>query len=227
MICHSRAANFVLGLSTAQLNCDMDYGGAKTDNQLRVWSHIGMFAKPMELGWNDLVMRAARETGMAAKDAVVYWNRVNAEKKDRRKTNELRLSADVDFDLFDRMVDPADEREPLDARARSYLHANCAHCHTSAGGGNSQMQLGLNWSLAETKTIGERPYHATFGIPNPQIVAPGEPERSLLLHRLEKQDRGRMPPIAVALPDHVGIDVVRRWIAAMPKPPKTTYVDPE
>jgi uncharacterized repeat protein (TIGR03806 family) len=225
MICHSRAAKFVLGLTTAQLNCDHDYGEV-TDNQLRTWSHIGMFAKPMELPWSTLIIDAARAAGFAQKEATAYWNRVNKERKDRRKLGP-QPTADVDPAAFDRLVDPADESAPLEARARSYLHANCAHCHTGAGGGNSQFLLGLQHSLKETQMLDVRPLHAAFGVEEARIIAPGRPERSMLLVRLEKQDRGRMPPIAVSLPDPVGIDVVRRWIAAMPKPPTVTHVDPD
>src|SRR5262249_40561918 len=42
MVCHSRAANFVLGPSLLQMNKDHDYGGA-IDNQLRALEHIGVF----------------------------------------------------------------------------------------------------------------------------------------------------------------------------------------
>ncbi len=46
MFCHSRAAAFVLGLTTPQMNRVHDYGGT-TDNQLRTLSHIGIFKKPL------------------------------------------------------------------------------------------------------------------------------------------------------------------------------------
>ena len=42
MFCHSRAAGFVLGLTTPQMNRDHKYDAA-VDNQLRALSHIGMF----------------------------------------------------------------------------------------------------------------------------------------------------------------------------------------
>ena len=42
MFCHSRAAGFVLGLTTPQMNRDHEYD-AVVDNQLRALSHIGMF----------------------------------------------------------------------------------------------------------------------------------------------------------------------------------------
>ena len=47
MGCHSRAAGFVLGLNTLQMNKDHDYGDV-VDNQLRTLNHIGLFQKPLE-----------------------------------------------------------------------------------------------------------------------------------------------------------------------------------
>ena len=46
MFCHSRAAGFVLGLNTSQMNRDHDYGGV-VDNQLRALDHIGLFKTPL------------------------------------------------------------------------------------------------------------------------------------------------------------------------------------
>ncbi|MGD9855018.1 MAG: PQQ-dependent sugar dehydrogenase [Planctomycetaceae bacterium] len=46
MVCHSRAAAFVLGLRTLQMNRMHDYGGIE-DNQLRAFDHAGMFTEPL------------------------------------------------------------------------------------------------------------------------------------------------------------------------------------
>jgi uncharacterized repeat protein (TIGR03806 family) len=46
MVCHSRAANFVLGLNTLQMNRVHDYG-AVADNQLRTLEHIGIFSRAL------------------------------------------------------------------------------------------------------------------------------------------------------------------------------------
>jgi uncharacterized repeat protein (TIGR03806 family) len=43
MGCHSRAANFVLGVTGSQLNRDHDHGGT-IDNQLRALDHVGFFS---------------------------------------------------------------------------------------------------------------------------------------------------------------------------------------
>ena len=66
MVCHSRAANFVLGLSEVQMNKDHDYGGTVA-NQLRTLDHIGFFAerlpkRPEELA--KLADPSNREAGL-------------------------------------------------------------------------------------------------------------------------------------------------------------------
>ncbi len=42
IVCHTQAADFVLGLKTPQLNSNFDYGSV-VDNQLRSWNNISMF----------------------------------------------------------------------------------------------------------------------------------------------------------------------------------------
>ena len=60
MFCHSRAAGFVLGLTTAQMNRPQRYGAVE-DNQLRALEHIGLFKTPPPL--NGLRIPIVRRTG--------------------------------------------------------------------------------------------------------------------------------------------------------------------
>ncbi len=46
MVCHSRAVNYVLGLSEHQMNREHDYGSEKF-NQIQMLSELGMFTKPL------------------------------------------------------------------------------------------------------------------------------------------------------------------------------------
>lgn len=77
-------------------------------------------------------------------------------------------------DLWGRLpqlADPQDQTASIDARARSYLHANCAHCHVKWGGGNALFQLTWSLPLAETGTLDTPAAHGAFGISQARILA--------------------------------------------------------
>jgi uncharacterized repeat protein (TIGR03806 family) len=110
------------------------------------------------------------------------------------------------------LVDPADHTQDLDRRARSYLHANCSHCHRAFGGGNANFQLLATIPLEETAIVGARPALGAFGIPDARIVVPGDPARSVLLHRMSTPGVGRMPPLASSVPDEPALRLLRDWV---------------
>ena len=111
-------------------------------------------------------------------------------------------------------MDPRDESQDLELRARTYLHVNCSVCHVEAGGGNSRMQLTLQHAARQDGTLRARPQHDTFGINNAMLVAPGAPERSVLLRRLSQRGRGQMPPLVTNHVDEGAVKLFRDWIAA-------------
>ncbi|MBX9788222.1 MAG: PQQ-dependent sugar dehydrogenase [Pirellulales bacterium] len=168
LACHSRAANFVLGLTEAQLNRDHAYP-ASTDNQLRALEHIGLFSGPLPKPPAELA----------------------------------------------RLTDPRDSSHTLEERARAYLHVNCSVCHVAAGGGNARMELGLATPTADMKLIGARPQHDTFGIDNAMLVAPGQPDRSVLVRRLSQRGAGQMPPLVSRQVDVAAVELLRAWISQL------------
>lgn len=114
-----------------------------------------------------------------------------------------------------RLADPTDERQPLDARARSYLHANCGHCHSDHGGGSVPLRLPFNLPLHELNAIGVPPTRGDLTLPDARIVTPGEPFSSTLYFRMAKFGRDRMPHIGSEQPDEEGLELVAQWIASM------------
>lgn len=113
------------------------------------------------------------------------------------------------------LVDPYDEHQPLEARARSYLHVNCAHCHRFGGGGTSLMQLDAAVPLEQARMVGERPSQGTFNLPAPALVRPGDPFASVLYYRMAKTGRGRMPHIGSSEVDWRGLSLIHDWIRSL------------
>jgi uncharacterized repeat protein (TIGR03806 family) len=109
-----------------------------------------------------------------------------------------------------------DERQPLDARARSYLHSNCAHCHMKWGGGNAEFQLLATLDMKDTGTLNTRPGQGTFDLKDPRILVAGDPERSLILYRMKKIGLGRMPHVGSNLVDEKAVKLIDAWIKQLP-----------
>src|SRR5438874_1894112 len=63
--------------------------------------------------------------------------------------------------------------------------------------------------------LSARPQHDIFGINNAMLVAPGAPERSVLLHRLARRGRGQMPPLVTNRIDEGAVRLFRDWIASL------------
>ena len=117
------------------------------------------------------------------------------------------------------LVDPVDERAPLDDRARSYLATNCGHCHRFGGGGAAKIILPHETPLAETNVDGVRPTLGSFELTDPYIVCGRDPSRSALLFRMAKLGQGRMPHIGSDAVDEAGVRLIRRWIASLKEAP--------
>lgn len=115
-----------------------------------------------------------------------------------------------------RLVDPYDASADLDTRGRSYLHVNCAHCHRFNGGGSAHIHIPFDTPLEKTQAIGVRPTQGTFAIPGAQIVAPGDPYRSVLYYRLAKTGPGHMPAIGARMIDRRGVQLIHDWIRQLP-----------
>ncbi len=168
MVCHSRAANWVLGLTELQMNKVHNYGAAE-DNQLRTLAHIGA----LNLKWSET-------------------------------------------EKFKSLVDPYDAKQDINVRARSYLHANCAQCHVEAGGGNAQIDLEFTTKPEAMKVFDVVPQHHKFDLADAKLIAPGHPERSVLLYRMSNRQAGHMPPLATSVVDGEAVKMLEEWIKQLP-----------
>ena len=119
-------------------------------------------------------------------------------------------------DMLPRFPDPHDRTASLDARARAYLHTNCAGCHRFGGGSVPHVHLNTEIATGDLEVLGMRPARGDFAIPEARVIVPGEPHRSTLWYRMATTGPGRMPHIGVELVDEAGLALVREWITSLP-----------
>jgi len=101
----------------------------------------------------------------------------------------------------------------LDAAARAYLDVNGASCHQPDGPGRGGLDLRHDTPLSAMGLCDVRPTHGDLGLTAARLLAPGSPERSVLLARMTADDHRRMPPLATMLVDTAAADLTESWVA--------------
>lgn len=117
--------------------------------------------------------------------------------------------------LQPRLPAPDDPGVPLVDAARAYLHTNCSGCHRPNGIARTEMDLRFGTALSATGVCDVPPQLGDLGLTNPRLIAPGSPERSVLLARMSRRDGQAMPPVASTTADARGATLLRDWIASM------------
>lgn len=141
-----------------------------------------------------------------------------------RNLGPAQLQALVKAGLLDRA--PAgitlprwdDPKRPVGDRARAYLDVNCGHCHSRTGIANNS-GLFLTWEEADPVAfgIGKRPVAAGRGSGGHDFaIAPGQPDKSILLYRMNSTEPGvAMPELGRSLVHEEGVALVRDYIAGL------------
>ncbi len=127
------------------------------------------------------------------------------------------------------MLDQAPENAPsaprfddvkagVNLRARAYLDVNCGHCHNPKGPANTS-GLWLDWNQKADVNLGlnKRPTAAGRGSGDRSFaIAPGKPDQSYLIYRMESLDPGvAMPELGRAAVHVEGVALLRQWIEEM------------
>ncbi|HEX4405473.1 MAG TPA: hypothetical protein VH560_11630 [Polyangia bacterium] len=122
----------------------------------------------------------------------------------------------------------------LDQKARSYLQANCAHCHqpnqmTSTGG--TIMSPFPNFDLRYTTALHDANICNVMtnkglvpGSTATKIFVPGDPTNSVMWVRMteppsDDDTSGRMPQIGTHVVDTMGVQLIKDWITSIPSCP--------
>ncbi len=152
------------------------------------------------LGFRSRQLDRTFEYGDGTRDQIAHFARIGL--IDQRPPAHVLLS------------DPSGDA-PLAARARSYLDANCSHCH---GEGGSAERTDLFWDLEHTTRQELPSCRTTRSIDGrDHVLVPGHPEQSAFLARMRAGNpRVHMPRGPAKLPDPAGIALLSAWVASLP-----------
>jgi uncharacterized repeat protein (TIGR03806 family) len=104
--------------------------------------------------------------------------------------------------------------EPLENRARAYLHMNCSSCHRS-GAGQGPQDFRYSLSFAMTNLCNQDPTNGLLGVTGAKLIFPGDPTRSIVSLRMHSLGAARMPPLATSVLDTQGMALIDQWITGL------------
>ncbi|MFM7929290.1 MAG: hypothetical protein ACKO9Q_16410, partial [Pirellula sp.] len=214
MVCHSRAANYTLGLQTSQLNRTYE-SDTSSQNQLTVFENMGL----LKVNPQQFVHSPKPKTTPSDSPSPDESIMIQAAKLPQRPTPSDSSILPALPSALPKLANPYDDTEPLDARVQAYLHSNCASCHVPAGGGNAAMELSHPTEWSKMGILDATPKHHDLGIAGAKLVYPGDPDKSLLLRRISIRGKDQMPPVASNEVDQRAVGLVRQWIQGLATSP--------
>ncbi|MGF1581954.1 MAG: PQQ-dependent sugar dehydrogenase [Gemmataceae bacterium] len=186
--CHNKAANYVLGLTTRQMNRTLRYHGDK-ENQIEMFNRLGVFTEDVKTPVNQLEKYPDWQFGNLDRDLTDDYV---------SNTHEL----------------PQGNRETL---ARGWLDINCAVCHRRKGIVTVGGDMRFHQPLKRMNLVNRPPNQGHLSPPNSALIMPGQPYRSELILRASHRGPRQMPPVGSRLVDSRGLEVLRMWIKGMKK----------
>lgn len=138
---------------------------------------------------------------------------------DTTTTNQieaLRLAGYFGNTISNRHLLPAaspanDATVSREYRVRSYLAANCAHCHQPGGIVSAQWDARLA-TPGPVNGVIHGPLNNNYGNPNNRVIAPGSLANSILFQRVANLGSGHMPPLATAVVNTQAVALIAAWI---------------
>jgi uncharacterized repeat protein (TIGR03806 family) len=122
-----------------------------------------------------------------------------------------------DLSAFTTLAAADDATRSLEDRARSYLDANCSHCHRP-GGTVAYFDARYTTPLNDQGLI-NGPVLIDQGIDRPRIISSHDTWRSIAYMRVSTNGDIRMPPLARETVDDKGVALLGEWINSLPGRP--------
>jgi uncharacterized repeat protein (TIGR03806 family) len=135
-----------------------------------------------------------------------------------RRWNRLGLFSpaieEKDFSSLPVLARADDVNRSVEDKARSWLDANCAHCHRPGG---TVANFDARYETPpESQHVVDGPVLIDQNVDRARVISPHDPWRSVALMRINTNDDIRMPPLARHVIDAKGVALVRDWIMSLP-----------
>jgi len=123
---------------------------------------------------------------------------------------------ETDIPNYAKLVSVSDTNSPLELRVRSFIDANCAHCHRPNGGVQANFDARFDTPLESQGIVGGAVQN-NLGITGARVVLPGDTNKSILFVRDNSLVTGiKMPPLAKNVLDAEAMAVLAEWITTLP-----------
>ncbi len=110
-----------------------------------------------------------------------------------------------------------DTSASLAERARSYLDANCANCHRPGHIIRATFDARFDTPLARQGLLDVPTVSDSLNVPDPRVIACGDAGRSMMVQRMRRGDKSRMPPLASAVVDRPALQILEKWVHSLPR----------
>jgi uncharacterized repeat protein (TIGR03806 family) len=124
---------------------------------------------------------------------------------------------EADLATFPSLARADDTTRSLTDRARSFLDANCAHCHRP-GGTVAFFDARYDTPLPRQNLVQGRVL-IDERIDNPRLIAPNDIWRSIIYMRANSVEAYKMPPLAHNEVDAKSMALLKEWIQSLTGPP--------
>ena len=128
------------------------------------------------------------------------------------------LSATIPTALLENKLVALDDLSAThEERAKSYLHSNCAYCHSPSAPSSFDMDLRYTTALTDMNICNVQAMSGDMGLINPIILNPTgtyDFPNSVLPLRLEADinSGNRMPPLGTEVIDSDAVTIIKNWI---------------
>lgn len=120
------------------------------------------------------------------------------------------FSGPVDEPSSLEVLPPPDGPDPVEDRARAYIHANCSMCHRP---GEEELFDGRYATPFSGQGLcGVVPEQGELGDPANLIITPGSAANSIIVLRMENLEGDRMPQLGTSVIDTAGVELLSEWI---------------